>query len=325
MFFGIYMIMVFDPQILFNDGFYDLVEVKIPEGSLLKPRFPAALSCRTHALGRIFDVLGGLLGQRQPEFLCAAGFSSSPHLMYSGYTKGGEWYQLFQIGFGGIPGRPFGDGPDGHSLWPSFTNVPNEFLEAYFPLRIERYETVADSGGPGFFRGGNGIEIVYCFLEPGEISIHDDRWFTYPWGVNGGLPGGRSRKLMVRTDGSKEVLPSKCDRIKVLPGDLLHYITWGGGGWGDPLTRDAKLVAKDVSRGLVTHMGAKNYGIVITDKGDVDEEATVKLREQIKSQRGPVQIFDFGNTIEELRAKCLAETGLPAPKEPRFQFAVAAE
>jgi len=136
MFFGIYMIMVFDPQILFNDGFYDLVEVKIPEGSLLKPRYPAALSCRTHALGRIFDVLGGLLGQRQPEFLCAAGFSSSPHLMYSGYTKGGEWYQLFQIGFGGIPGRPFGDGPDGHSLWPSFTNVPNEFLEAYFPLRI---------------------------------------------------------------------------------------------------------------------------------------------------------------------------------------------
>ena len=325
MFFGIYMIMIFDPQILFNDGFYDLVEVKIPEGSLLKPRYPAALSCRTHALGRIFDVLGGLLGQRQPEFLCAAGFSSSPHLMYSGYTKGGEWYQLFQIGFGGIPGRPFGDGPDGHSLWPSFTNVPNEFLEAYFPLRIERYETVADSGGPGFFRGGNGIEIVYCFLEPGDISIHDDRWFTYPWGVNGGLPGGRSRKLMVRTDGTREVLPSKCDRIKVQPGDLLHYITWGGGGWGDPLTRDPKLVVRDVGRGLVTEAGARNYGVVLNAKGDIDEAATTELREQIKSQRGPAQIFNFGDTIEALRARCLAETGLPAPKQPRFQFAIAAE
>ena len=77
MFFGIYMIMVFDPQILFNDGFYDLVEVRIPEGSLLKPQYPAALAGRTHALGRIFDILGGLLGQRAPEFLCAAGFSSS--------------------------------------------------------------------------------------------------------------------------------------------------------------------------------------------------------------------------------------------------------
>ena len=63
MFFGIYMIMVFDPQILFNDGFYDLIDVRIPEGSLLKPKFPAALSGRTHALGRIFDILGGLLGQ----------------------------------------------------------------------------------------------------------------------------------------------------------------------------------------------------------------------------------------------------------------------
>ncbi|MBK5517915.1 hydantoinase B/oxoprolinase family protein [Pseudomonas sp. TH10] len=62
MFFGIYMIMVFDPQVLVNDGFYDLIEVTIPQGSLLKPDFPAALSCRTHALGRIFDVLGALLG-----------------------------------------------------------------------------------------------------------------------------------------------------------------------------------------------------------------------------------------------------------------------
>jgi N-methylhydantoinase B len=149
MFFGIYMIMVFDPQILFNDGFYDLIDVRIPEGSLLKPKFPAALSGRTHALGRIFDILGGLLGQKTPEFLNAAGFSSSPHLFYSGNDKNGDWFQLFQIGFGGIPGRPMGDGPDGHSLWPGFTNVPNEFLERYFPLMIERYETAPDSGGAG--------------------------------------------------------------------------------------------------------------------------------------------------------------------------------
>ncbi|NKB16571.1 MAG: hydantoinase B/oxoprolinase family protein, partial [Sphingomonadales bacterium] len=189
MFFGIYMIMVFDPQIMFNDGFYDLMEVRIPEGSLLKPRFPAALSCRTHALGRIFDILGGLLGQGNPDFLCAAGFSDSPHFMYSGYRKNGEWYQLYSIGFGGIPGKPFGDGPDGHSLWPSFTNVPNEFLESYFPLRIEAYETLPDTGGAGQHRGGNALRVGYRFLEPGQISIHDDRWLTYPWGVNGGAAG----------------------------------------------------------------------------------------------------------------------------------------
>ncbi len=318
MFFGIYMIMIFDPQILYNDGFYDLVDVHIPAGSLLKPRFPAALSCRTHALGRIFDVLSGLLGQRQPEFLCAAGFSSSPHLMYSGFDARGEWYQLYQIGFGGIPGRPAGDGPDGHSMWPSFTNVPNEFLEAYFPLRIERYETVSDSGGPGLHRGGNGIEIVYRFLEPGEISIHDDRWLTYPWGVNGGLPGARSRKVIVRTNGATEMLSSKCDHVKVNAGDLLHYITWGGGGWGDPLKRDPALVATEAGRGLLTAAGARRYGVVLGSDSTVDEAETRKLRETMAAERGSVRVFDFGPPAAELKRNCERETGLPAPSWPRF-------
>jgi N-methylhydantoinase B len=323
MFFGTYMISVFDPQILWNDGFYPLVDVRIPEGSLLKPRYPAALSCRTHGLGRIFDMLTGLLGQRQPEFLCAAGFSSSPHLMYSGtYSSGeraGEWFQLYQIGFGGIPGRPFGDGPDGYSLWPSFTNVPNEFLESYFPLVIERYETVADSGGPGYYRGGNGIDVAYRFGEAGQISIHDDRWFTYPWGVNGGLPGGRSRKWLERADGTFEVLASKCDRVRVGAGDLLHYVTWGGGGWGDPYDRDADLVAKEVVQGLVTRAGAERYGVVLDDTGAPDLAATTALREQLRTRRGAPALFDRGfDSIEELRARCLAETGLPAPEPPRF-------
>jgi len=319
MFFGIYMIMVFDPQILYNDGFYDLVDVRIPEGSLLKPRFPAALSCRTHALGRIFDVLSGLLGQRQPEFLCAAGFSSSPHLMYSGFDRRGEWFQLYQIGFGGIPGRPTGDGPDGHSMWPSFTNVPNEFLESYFPLIIEKYETVVDSGGPGLHRGGNGVEIVYQFTEPGEISIHDDRWFTYPWGVNGGLPGARGRKVLVRADGTRTMLASKCDHVRVAAGERLHYITWGGGGWGDPLKRDPRLVAKEVRRGLISRQGARRYGVVLTDELTVDDAATGELRASIAAARGALPIFNFGPPIDELRAECLKQTGLPAPEPPRFR------
>ena len=318
MFFGVYMIMVFDPQIMFNDGFYDLVEVRIPQGSLLKPNYPAALSCRTHALGRIFDILGGLLGQRQPEFLCAAGFSSSPHLMFSGNDKNGEWFQLFQIGFGGIPGRPFGDGPDGHSLWPGFTNIPNEFLERYYPMRIERYDSIPDSGGAGSFRGGNGIHMTYHFTETGTISIHDDRWFTYPWGVNGGAPGARSSKVLERADGSKEMIPSKCDNIDVHDGDQLHYITWGGGGWGDPLTRDTDLVALEVKRGLVTQEGAKAYGVIINDDGSVDDAATDALRKNMADERGEVPIFDFGPDIDELRANCETETGLPAPIQPSW-------
>jgi N-methylhydantoinase B len=313
------MIMVFDPQILFNDGFYDLMEVRIPAGTLLKPLKPAALSCRTHALGRIFDILGGLLGQGNPAFMCAAGFSDSPHFMYSGYNKNGEWYQLYQITFGGIPGKPFGDGPDGHSLWPSFTNVPNEFLESYFPLRIDIYETIPDTGGAGKNRGGNGLRIGYRFLEPGEISIHDDRWLTYPWGVNGGLPGARSKKTLVRNDGTTENLPSKVDRIKVEAGDLLLSDTWGGGGCGDPFEREIEKVQFDVQAGLVTAQGALNYGVVMKADGKADKAATEKLREKLRAERKEVKLFDRGfETIEELKGRCKAETGHEPPRQPRF-------
>ena len=322
MFFGIYMIMVFDPQILFNDGFYDLIEVRIPEGSLLKPQFPAALSGRTHALGRIFDILGGLLGQGTPEFLNAAGFSSSPHLFYSGWDNRsgheGEWFQLFQIGFGGIPGRPLGDGPDGHSLWPGFTNVPNEFLERYFPMRIERYSTEPDSGGAGLHRGGNGIRMTYRFLADGKIAIHDDRWFVPPWGVNGGHPGARAKKLLERADGSTTVVGNKVEDVEIKEGDLLHFITWGGGGWGDPLDRDPELVGLEIRQGLVTPGGARDYGVVADEDGVIDTNETEALRAEMKASRGELPLFDYGPPIETLRETCMHETGLPAPKQPQW-------
>jgi N-methylhydantoinase B len=321
MFFGIYMITVADPQILWNDGFYPLVDVTIPEGSYWKPRHPAALNARNHGIGRVFDLFGGLLGQTNPALLNAAGFSSSPHFMYSGRYSGGErageWYQLYSIGFGGIPGRPLGDGPDGHSLWPSFVNIPCEFLESYYPLRIERWETVADTGGPGLHRGGNGVDVAYRFLEPGTIAIHDDRWLTYPWGVNGGLPGARGRKWIDRADGTREVLPSKCHDVPVAPGDVLHFVTWGGGGWGDPLQRDPALVATEVRRGLVTADGARRYGVVLAADGGVDDGATSELREQLRAARpAELPVFDMGPPLPELLARCQEETGLPAPKRP---------
>jgi N-methylhydantoinase B len=321
MFFGSFTINLVDPQILFNDGFYDLVDVRIPAGSLLKPHFPAALSGRTHALGRIFDVMGGLLGQGAPEAMNAAGFSDSPHLFYSGYDDNEEWFQLFQIGFGGVPGRPVGDGPDGHSLWPGFTNVPNEFIEAYFPLRIERYETITDSGGAGMHRGGNGLSVAYRFLNDGQIAIHDERWLTYPWGVTGGEPGQRSTKLLVREDGTEEYLPAKCDGIEVKKGDLLYFNTWGGGGWGDPFQRDVQLVLDDVKRGLVSTNGAKRYGVVISEDLQIDQTATEQLRSEMSTQRGATELFNFGGTIEEIKARCEAETHLPAPSTPKFKKA----
>ena len=321
MFFGIYMITVADPQILWNDGFYPLVDVIIPDDSFWKPAYPAALNARNHGIGRVFDLFGGLLGQTNPDLLNAAGFSSSPHFMYSGnYTEGdkaGEWFQLYSIGFGGIPGRPIGDGPDGHSLWPSFVNIPCEYLESYYPMRIERWETIADTGGAGLHRGGNGVDVAYHFLEPGTIAIHDDRWLTYPWGVNGGEPGARGQKWIDRVDGRREIIPSKVIDVAVYPGDVLHFVTWGGGGWGDPLKRDAELVGLEVRRGLVTAEGATRYGVVCDDRGVVDHGATASLRvEKAKGRPEPLPTFNMGPPLETILARCEEETGLPAPKPP---------
>ena len=114
-------------------------------------------------------------------------------------------------------------------------------------------------------QGGNGLSVAYRFLVDGHIGIHDDRWLTYPWGVNGGKPGMRSTKLLVRADGSEEYIPAKCEDVKVQKGDLLYFNTWGGGGWGDPLQRDPAIVASDVAKKLVSAEGARRYGVVLND------------------------------------------------------------
>lgn len=325
MFIGVYLIMVFDPQILFNDGFYPLLHVTMPKGSLIQPEFPAALGCRTHALTRLFDVLGGALAKKAPEFTTAAGYGTSPYLLYSGYDKNGEFFYLMEITYGGIPGRPIGDGMDGHSWWPLFTNIPTEYLESYYPIRIDSYTSIEDSGGAGFHRGGNGIEKVYTFLEPGEISIHDDRWLTPPWGNVGGKPGSRSTKILKRADGSEQILPSKCDQVQVEPGDQLVYRTAGGGGWKDPLARAAEFVQKDVRYGLVSKAKAEaDYGVVLSDALEIDYEATAARRAAIAEARGEVKGFDYGPPLDELLANSAAETGLPAPRKPQpVKWAVA--
>ena len=201
--------------------------------------------------------------------------------------------------------------------------VPREL----FPAAHRIYETIPDSGGAGKNRGGNGLRIGYRFLEPGEISIHDDRWLTYPWGVNGGLPGARSRKTLVRADGSEQLLESKVDRIKVEAGDLLLADTWGGGGCGDPLEREAERVQFDVEAGLVTVEGARRYGVVIKADGSVDAAATTALRRKMATERGPVKLFDRGfDSVEELKARCKTDTGLSPPQQPQFtKWAVAEE
>jgi N-methylhydantoinase B len=235
-------------------------------------------------------------------------------MLYSGWDRKGDFFYLMEISYGGIPGRPIGDGMDGHSWWPLFQNIPTEYLEAYYPVRIDGYTTVRDSGGAGFHRGGNGIEKRYIYLEPGEVSIHDDRWLTYPWGILGGKPGSRSEKVLRRSDGSEELLPSKCDEVQVQRGDMLVYRTAGGGGWKDPLERPIERVEAEVAKGLVSQEKAeRDYGVVIGDA-----KATEELRARLREERGDVKDFDFGATLDDIVARAREETGLepPVPPEP---------
>ncbi|TYQ09943.1 UNVERIFIED_ORG: N-methylhydantoinase B [Gordonia westfalica J30] len=314
---GQMLVFVFDPGIVVNDGFSDLIQVKFPKGSWLNPEFPAATSGRTHGLGRISDVISGALGKSAPESMSAAGFSSSPHFVFSGQHDNGRDFLLFQVGFGGIPGRPIGDGIDCHSLWPKFRNMPNEYIEAHFPIIVDTYRSIPDSGGPGKHRGGNGLEVVYQFLAAGTISIHDDRWLTYPWGINGGSAAARSRKRLLSADGTERPLPSKCDNVVVQPGDKLVFATWGGGGWGDPFERAFEDVAADLVSGAVTADGAKRYGVVLDGNGEIDVTASQSLRAQLRSERGDAPWIDRGFTsVDELLARCESETGLPAPVLP---------
>lgn len=298
MFFGVYMIMAFDPDMLFNEGFYDLFEIILPEGSLLNPRFPAALGNRLNTHTRFFDCQAGALGQRAPHLSMAAGYGTSPHFIFSGQDKDNKYFQLMELLFGGVPGRPRGDGLDGHAWWPLFSATPIEYIENYYPVLVEGYRPIKDSGGAGLHRGGAGIEKVYRLLESGEVSIHDDRETVPPWGINGGLFGGTSSKWLQRENQSDpERIPSKIDNLPVSAGDKVIYRTAGSGGWGDPLERSPAQVAADVASDLTSiEKAERDYAVVFDDNGAVDEQKTESLREERRKARGAPEPFSFGFT-----------------------------
>jgi len=309
MFTGVFLIMAFDPLLTFNDGYYDLFEVTLPEGTVVQPEFPAPLGNRLPLMARQFDVLQATFSKLIDGFSVAGSYGTSPNLVYAGTDSEGNDFQMLEILYGGIPARPGGDGLDGHSWWPLFRTVPAEYQEAYYPLTIDEYSTRPDTGGSGTFRGGHGITKVYTFEEPGAITFQDDRAHTYPWGVDGGKYGGRSEKKLVRSDGTEEALPSKVENVPVEAGDKLVFRTAGGGGLGDPLERDPATVAQEVRRGLVSEAAAEEeYGVVLAGDGSVDESATDDRRAEIEESRDPPADFDYGPLpAEEELAEEIAE------------------
>ena len=139
MFIGIYLIMVNDPQILFNDGFYPLLHVVMPEGCLLKPRYPAALGCRTHALARLFDVLGGALCKQAPELNTAAGYGTSPvHALLGLGRRAASSSTRWRSSTAASRAGRSATGWTAHSWWPLLREHPDRVPRGLLPAADRR-------------------------------------------------------------------------------------------------------------------------------------------------------------------------------------------
>ena len=179
-------------------------------------------------------------------------------MIFSGTDSSGRrTFGVVEILMGGIPGRPAGDGMDGHSWYPQLENTPCEYQEIYYPLVTEEAGIVPDSGGAGYHRGGCGVRKVFRFLAAGHVSIYDDRHTSSPWGIGGGPAAGARASGSPAPTGRSPNCPGKIDFVEVAPGDRLVFETAGAGGWGDPLLRPAEAVRVDVEKGFVSGEAAE--------------------------------------------------------------------
>ena len=153
--------------------------------------------------------------------------------------------------------------------------------ESEFPIVVERYGLVPDTGGAGEHRGGLAIERVWRCLTPStSLIVRSDRADRPPYGLAGGGTGAPSSNLLVRPDGTEEVLPAMFSTT-IEAGDVYVHRMAGGGGWGDPLERDPAAVADDVANEKVSVAAARElYGVVIGADGLVDDAATAALRDE---------------------------------------------
>jgi N-methylhydantoinase B len=223
--------------------------------------------------------MNGALAQLVPHRVPAAGEGGSTLAFFAGQVEG-EQFLYSEIVVGTWGGRPTADGNDGlANPCASIANISIEVAETNWPIFIERYGLVPDSGGAGRFRGGLAVNRVWRTIVPGTLlQVRSDRQVHRPYGLNGGLPGTASANLLLRADGSEERLPPMFGTV-LQRGDVYDHRMPGGGGWGDPLERDPEAVAWDVLNEKVSSLAARDdYAVVLSADGSVDATATASLR-----------------------------------------------
>jgi N-methylhydantoinase B len=241
-----------DPEVPNNQGMLDLPQIVAEQGSLLNASFPAPVAARANTCQRIVDVIIGALADALPAQVVGAANGANTTAVFSGVDpRSNAHYVYLETLGGGFGGRATKDGTDGVQVHITNTsNLPVESIEMEYPLLVESYRLIENSGGPGRFRGGLGLRreirpIGHSCTFNGAIerSSHE------PWGVFGGGSGAPGRFLHVTADGEPKMLPTKPSGVLVHENEAIIIESPGAGGYGPPAERSREAVAVDQASG----------------------------------------------------------------------------
>jgi len=265
-----------------NSGVLEPIEFVIPNDSLLSVGRPKPVGGYTETILRVIDVMFVAISKVAPEMSNGCAYGTINALSLAGYRKNGTRWIMFSFFGGGHGGHPLGDGLNhGNAPISTATIPPLEILEAAYPVRFTQWAIRRDSGGPGRHRGGCGaVYEIELLEEEADAFLFGERGKFSPPGIVGGLAGALNR--FTYPDGTEEVSPpmaSKMADIQLSKGQRVRLETPGGGGYGDPLKREPKRVAKDVRLGYVSSAEATEaYKCSVSEEGVLNIAETQKLR-----------------------------------------------
>ncbi len=258
--------MIADPKSLIppNSGCWRPVTVTAPPGSVVNAQHPSPVVYANHEMShRIADMVMGALYAITPHTVMAASQGTSAVITFGGTDyRTGEHFVSYESVKGGFGARPTKDGINAvASTVSNMSNTPIEIIEMSFPLRVEEYALVPDSGGAGKFRGGLGVRRVWRVLErDAHAAVCCERTVTPPFGLDGGQAGGAARLTLIPPRGNARRLTSKGGFVAPA-GSLVVVEAPGSGGYGPPAERDPDALAEDLRDGYVSAAAARrDYG-----------------------------------------------------------------
>jgi N-methylhydantoinase B len=258
--------MIADPQSLIppNSGCWRPVKVTAPPGSVVNAQPPAPVVYANHEIShRVADMVMGAMFAICPQQVMAASQGTSAVVTFGGVDpRNGERYVSYESLKGGFGARPVKDGINAvASTVSNMMNTPIEMLEMSFPLRVEEYSLIPDSGGAGTWRGGLGARRVWRVLgHEAHTAVCCERSLTPPFGLAGGRPGGAMRLWLELPDGTRRPLNSKGSFHVPAEGRIAMEAP-GSGGYGQAGVRDRALLREDLADGYVTEPAVRReYG-----------------------------------------------------------------